>query len=79
MIFHAFQVTVAEKHPCKTHQLEGFHDQVRTAEVTNINLYYLVPADRYIKFVTAPVNPKFPGKKKTNNIFHVCIPNPKDE
>lgn len=75
--FHAFQVTLAEKHSAEVEHIRELEQQVGGAG--RLSLYYVVPEFRFASFVTRPVDPRNPGRGKAGarcNIYHVEIQNP---
>lgn len=71
-IFHAFQVTIAEKHDCKIEHLKKLVKRV--GGVANLKLYYLVPDYRFKTFVTRPSDPM---SQVPCAIYHIRIDCPK--
>lgn len=75
--FHAFQVTLSEKHSAPADDIRKLEQSVGNPRA--LSLYYLVPEFRFASFVTDPVDPRNPGRGKaraTCNIYHVAIPDP---
>jgi hypothetical protein len=70
--FHAFQVTLQPKHTVNEEDIENLETKVGGPH--RLSLYYLVPSDNFLGFVTKPAEPKADCK-----IFHVMLPNPNDE
>jgi hypothetical protein len=79
-VFHMFQVTLANRHSANISHIEELQNTVGVTE--QLRLYYLVPNKNYQGFVTNPVEPVPYDTMRQNNsikIYHVLIPNPKDE
>lgn len=57
--FHAFQVTIGETHRSSPAQIKQLEQKIGGK---NLNLYYLVPSQKFKSFATNPVNPKRRGK-----------------
>ena len=70
--FHAFQATLRKTHPANQ---KAIHDlETKVGDPHLLSLYYLVPSDNFMGFVTKPAEPKAECE-----IFHVMLPNPNDE
>jgi hypothetical protein len=75
--FHAFQVTLAEKHSADVNHILELERQV--GDPGRLSLYYMVPEFRFAAFVTHPVDPRNPRRghpRATCDIYHVAIPDP---
>jgi hypothetical protein len=74
--YHAFQVTIAEKHSCDPKYLLKFAEQA--GGPSNFRLHYLTYGRNYGKFKLDIVNPHMLLDKQWT-IDAVCIPRPDDE
>jgi Retrotransposon hot spot protein len=75
--FHAFQVTLADKHSADVNHILELERQV--GDPGRLSLYYMVPEFRFATFVTHPVDPRNSRRgipRATCNIYHVAIPDP---
>jgi hypothetical protein len=70
--FHAFQVTLRRKRTVNEKDIEDLEAQV--GDPKRLSLYYLVPSDNFMTFVTTKAEPKANCK-----IFHVMLPDPNEE
>ena len=71
--FHAFQVTLGQKHSAKVENIRALEQRVGLAP---LSIYFLLPSDRFDTFVTNPVDPTHGC---TTDIWHVCINDPSKE
>jgi hypothetical protein len=67
--FHAFQVTLGRKRTVNEKDIEDLEAQV--GDPKRLSLYYLVPSNNFMTFVTTKAKPKANCK-----IFHVLFPDP---
>jgi hypothetical protein len=74
--FHAFQVTLANKHSADVGHIRELEQMV--GGPTKLSLYYVVAESRFPDFVTDPVNPRSPpqGNGAKCRIYHVSVQSP---
>ena len=74
--FHAFQATLGKTHSANVAKIKELENAVGISvdPTIKLSLYYLVPGERFEKFVTDPANPREMGA--TCSIWHVSIPDP---
>jgi hypothetical protein len=70
--FHAFKAVTGTTHPIDLPKIQDLEQLVGGGE--KLNLYYLVPGQRFERFVTSPVNPGNQGI--LCKIWHVQVPDP---
>lgn len=72
--FHAFQATIGKTHSADTDKIRNLQTQVGVKK--KLALYYLVPGENYISFMTSPVNPNKWGV--SCKVWIVSIPDPNE-
>jgi hypothetical protein len=72
--FHAFQVTLSEKHTANVKHIKRL--EARVGGASKLSLYYLVPSEKYDVFKTKPVDPNVRVAKC--NIWVVMIKPPNE-
>ena len=70
---HAFQVTLGKTHRLQRTLIQRLR---RIIGDSSLVLYYLVPAESFVFFVT---NPVYPEPDAHTSVWHICIPNPNTE
>ena len=70
---HAFQATLSKTHKA---QADLIRELRSTLGKTPLALYYVIPAENFIAFVTDPTNPE---TDELTEVWHMLIPNPKKE
>ena len=71
--FHAFQVTLQKDHTADPEKIKNLEQSI--GDPNKLSIYYLVPDEQFMTFVTKPVNPREGGV--SCDLYHVLIPAPK--
>ena len=69
--FHAFQATMDKSHKAKETSLKELRKQLGAS---TLELYFLVPEERFNTFVTNPVTPA--KNDASTHVWHVLVPKP---